>query len=157
MNESVSAASSTPLEGGSAAARAYREQLAREGTTLPAFVPGQLGEAGAESAESPNARRDERMKVNGRAQVRMPGTGSASGRMVDISLGGACVLMDDPLRAKTSCMLEIDVFHNGRRHMFTCPAVCIYAVLAAGKGFKVGFQFGARDRAATSALAALLG
>lgn len=157
MNESESAASLTPLEGGSAAARAYREQLAREGTTLPAFVPGQLGEAAAESAESPNARRDERVKVNGRAQVRMPGTGSASGRMVDISLGGACVLMDDPLRAKTSCMLEIDVFHNGRRHMFTCPAVCIYAVLAAGKGFKVGFQFGARDRAATSALAALLG
>lgn len=157
MNESVSAASTTPLEGGSAAARAYREQLAREGTALPAFVPGQLGEAAAEPAFSPNARRDERLKVNGRAQVRVLGTGSASGRMVDISRGGACVLMEDPLRAKTSCMLEIDVFHNGKRHAFAYPAVCVYAVLAAGKGFKVGFQFGAGDPAATAALAALLG
>lgn len=141
--------------GGSAAARAYREQLAREGRSAPIFVPSTPPTPGDVGFAS-NARRDERVKINGRAQIRVSGAGSASGRMVDISRGGACVLMEDPLRAKTSCLLEIDVFHKGKRHVFAYPAMCVYAVLAAGKGFKVGFQFGAGDRAATAALAALL-
>lgn len=156
MADPLFGSSLTDGNGGSEAARAYREQLAREGRSAPIFVPGSPS-VGRDNGLDTNARRDERVKVNGRARIRVPDAGSASGRMVDISLGGACVLMEDPLRAKTACLLEIDVFHNGRRHVFTCPAVCVYAVLAAGKGFKVGFQFGAVDRAATSALTALLG
>lgn len=141
--------------GGSAAARAYREQLAREGQVLPDFVPGQLaGPSAAVSGE--DARRDTRVKVSGRAMIRLAGGDRTSGRMVDLSRGGACVLMDDPLRTKTACTLEIDVFQTGKRQVFSCPAVCVYAVLAAGKGFKVGFQFGTCDAQARAAIASLL-
>ncbi len=156
MGESTTGEPVVSSEGGSAAARAYREQLAREGQSLPAFVPGQMGASNAEGTFHLNARRDERIKLNGRASVRLAGAPTLSGRMVDISQGGVCVLMDDPLRAKTTCTLEVDVFHKGKRQVFSCPAVCVYAVLAAGKGFKVGFQFGACDRVARSVLAALL-
>lgn len=157
MGESLTGEPVTNGGGGSAAARAYREQLAREGQSLSAFVPGQLGGGQAEGAVHVNARRDERVKINGRAWIRLAGAVTMSGRMVDLSQGGACVLMEDPVRAKSACTLEVDVFHNGKRQVFSCPAVCVYAVLAAGKGFKVGFQFGSCGSEARAVLAALLG
>lgn len=148
-----------PLAGGSSAGRAYREELARQGRTL--------GEANAQASTAPQptavpagqsveARAAERKKVSGRAHVTFPGSAAVTGKMIDISLTGACILMEDGLPSKRVCALEFDIFHGGKRYAFGAQAVSVYSVLASGKGFKVGFEFGPRGPAAQSAIAALV-
>ena len=78
------------------------------------------------------------------------------GKMLDISVTGACVLMDDMFPSRLGCVMEFDIFHDGRRHLFSTPAVSVYGVLASGKGFKVGFQFGASSQAASKSITELL-
>lgn len=103
-----------------------------------------------------DARGAERKKVSGRARVVFPGGNLRSGKMVDLSSSGACVLMEDPIPIKQTCTLECDVFQNGVRQVFNVPAVTAYGVLASGQGYKVGFQFEQPSAAASSAIAALL-
>ena len=94
--------------------------------------------------------------MNGRAQAVLPNGKAVAGKMVDISLTGACVLMEDMFPSRTRCVLEFDIFHNGRRQLFSTPAVSVYGVLASGKGFKVGFQFGPSSPAASKSIAELM-
>lgn len=141
--------------GGSAAAQAYKAQLAAEAAAstssaddepLPAPMP-----TGAD------ARTAERKKVSGRARIVLQGGGaSLVGKMVDISVSGACVLLDDMVPVKKVCTLECDIFQNGTRRMFSAPAVSVYGVLASGHGFKVGFQFGPRSSAALKTIADIM-
>lgn len=143
--------------GGSDAARAYREQLAREGVSLVAAQP--FGGAPAKAAGSSSvgeSRVAERKKVSGRARLVVVGAGSVVGKMVDLSLTGACVLMEDMFASKKTCILECDIFHQGKHYLFSTQAVSIYSVLASGKGFKVGFQFGPRTPAADKTIGMLL-
>lgn len=102
------------------------------------------------------ARTAERKKVAGRARVVVPGHDAVTGKMVDMSSSGACVLMDDLFPSKKGCVLECDVFRDGKHHLFSVPAISVYSVLASGKGFKVGFQFGAPGTAASKAIAAIV-
>lgn len=93
----------------------------------------------------------------GRARVVLQGADSAlSGKMVDMSLTGACVLIDAAVPIKKMCTLECDIFQNGSRHLFTVPALLVYSVLASGHGFKVGFQFGPTSPAALKTISDLL-
>lgn len=94
--------------------------------------------------------------MNGRARVVLPSGEAVTGKMVDLSLTGACVMLDDMLPSRVACVLEFDIFHGGRRHVFNTPAVSVYGVLASGGGFKVGFQFGASSRAASKSIAELV-
>lgn len=103
-----------------------------------------------------DARMTERKKVSGRARVVFAGGNQRAGKMVDLSVSGACVLLDAPLPVKQSCTLECDVFQNGARQVFSVPAVTMYGVLASGQGYKVGLHFGQPDAAARNAIAALL-
>lgn len=149
----------THQTGGSAAARAYRAELERKGLSPgPSTVEVSAGPQSnaAPVAASGEARAAERRKVGGRASVVVPGSAIASGKMIDISLTGACILMEGALPSKKVCTLDFDIFHGGKRYEFSAQAVSVYAVLASGKGFKVGFQFGPRGPAAQSAIAALV-
>lgn len=146
--------------GGSAAGRAYREQLAREGTTLEAPPSDMapltgLGDLGPNPNGS-EARVAERRKVIGRARLTFGGNQVANGKMVDISATGACVLMEDMQPSKKVAMLECDIFHNGKRHTFGLQVVTVYGVLVSGKGFKIGVQFGPRSPVVAKILDELL-
>lgn len=147
--------------GGSEAARAYREQLARQGAnpgaapapaTAPTPAPVQPGAA----AMAGEARAAERKKVSGRARLVVAGSEPVIGKMLDLSLTGACVLMEDMIPSKKMCTLECDIFHDGKRYLFSVQAVSVYGVLASGKGFRVGFQFGPCTPAAAKAIGMLL-
>lgn len=150
-----------PGTGGSAAGQAYREELARQGKSVESALED-LSAATATKPPAPKppgeARAAERKKVNGRARVVVAGAGAGAvmGKMVDISLTGACVMLDDMFPSKKNCVLEFDIFHGGQRHLFSVQALSVYGVLASGKGFKVGFQFGSQTAAASKSIAALV-
>lgn len=144
----------SPFGGGSAAGQALREQLAKD-AAAKAAVGGEP--VAAPFTRPSDARTAERKKVVGRARMVLQGGALArSGKMVDMSLTGACVLMEDMLAVKQPCTLECDIFLNGARKVFSVPAVSVYCVLASGHGFKVGFQFGARSPAASKTIADIL-
>jgi len=158
----VSVVPSPPGGVGSAAGQAYREQLVREKATGAATAetdPGAATDIGrpAPFNRGSDARAAERKKVSGRARiVVMVGGADVSGKLIDMSSTGACILMDDMLPVKKVCTLECDIFQNGTRHVFSVQAVLVYGVLARGHGFKVGFQFGPRSPAALKTIAAIL-
>jgi hypothetical protein len=148
-----------PQTGGSAAGRAYRAELARQGISVADATVGVSAQAQPNAAlvgGNGEARAAERKKVAGRASVVFPGGAVVTGKMIDISLTGACILMEEALPSKRVCALEFDIFHAGKRYVFNTQAVSVYAVLASGKGFKIGFQFGPRGPAAQAAIAALV-
>ncbi len=103
-----------------------------------------------------DARVAERKKVSGRARVVFAGGNQRAGKMIDMSVTGACVLMDESVPVKQACSLECDIFQNGVRQVFTVAAVSVYGVLASGQGYKVGFHFGTPGAAAAITIAALL-
>jgi hypothetical protein len=166
------------LEGGSSAGRAYREQLAKEGVVLaplptaapsaavatPGAASGAAPAAAAPTAPAPGepatantreARAAERKKVTGRVRLVLPG-GVVAGKLVDMSLSGVGILMEDVFPNKVVCTLECNVFRDGKHQNFSAPAVSVYGVLVRGKGFSVGFQFGPRSPAATQTIEAIL-
>jgi PilZ domain len=158
--ETVGSASMSGGGGGSAAAQAYRQQLTQEGRSLDAAAPvaatAPPAAQAAVQAGSIEARAAERKKVPGRVRVLLSGGTLVVGKMVDISLTGACIMLDDVFPSKRTCTLECDIFYMGTRHLFNAPAVSVYGILVAGKGFKVGFQFGPISEVTRKSIAALV-
>lgn len=136
--------------GGSAAAQAFRAEVERQGT--PAAQPPQPVSTG----QLKDGRAMERKRIGGRARVVRAGADAVVGKMYDISETGACILLDSMLPTKAACMLEIEIFHDGKRHLFTTQAQAVYGIFSSGKGFKVGFQFGPRSPEASKSIAALM-
>ncbi len=111
----------------------------------------------SEGKDGKEARAAIRKRFPGRARI----TGDASGRFVigkiyDVSSTGASVIVDDMLPWKKVVKLDIDIFHNGRRFVFTVQAVPVYSVLVSGSGYKFGFQFGPPTPEASKTLGALM-
>ena len=173
MNDDFLTAQVAPsaTSGGSAASQAYREQLERDTAASAAAAESEAAAAAKRARTTPtddvakpapfvlgsDARAAERKKVGGRARIAVSGaTGSLGGKMIDISLTGACILLDNVFPTKKVCTLECDIFQNGKRHAFQVQAVSVYGVLASGHGFKVGFQFGPRSPAVQKTIAELL-
>jgi hypothetical protein len=147
-----------PVFGGGHAAQAFRLQQAREGVLTPAAAHATVAAALGKGATnlSPDARAAERKIVNGRARLSANGAPSVTGKLVDISLTGACILMEEMPAVKKIGTLDCDIFHNGQRYLLQVQALCVYGVLAGNRGFKVGYQFGPRSHEAEKTLAALL-
>ena len=154
--------STVAAAGGSPAAQAFKEQLAKE----EAAAGGVSDERISASVSAPgtfqpppgnrDARAAERKKVNGRAKLILGGTLICNARMVDVSATGACVTVEDLIPGKKVYNLEFDIFHNGRRYVFAVQAVPVYSVLVSGKGYKVGFQFGPRSPETAKSLGDLM-
>ena len=130
--------------GGSHAGKAFREQMGQEDKPAPPPAP-----PGKET------RAAIRKLVSGRARFTWSG-GAMSGKMIDLSTAGACVLTEDMVPFKRVGTLECDIFHNGKRCAFSAPAVCVYSVLAGSKGVKVGFQFGPQSAPVSSTIAEIM-
>jgi hypothetical protein len=87
-----------------------------------------------------NKRSSERLKVNGRAKAMNSAGAIFQGKIVDISMTGVSVLMDDKPAIKEMVTLDCNIFQNGQPHVFQTKAMTVYAILSNGQ-FKVGFQF----------------
>ena len=143
---------STSTGGGSAAGQAYREDMARKGEAVPDTA---VAAAPATTAQK-DARASVRKKVSGKARIAFPGSTSRTGKLVDLSEQGVCVLMDDSMPHKTVCTLECDIFQGGKHVRFSTPVLSVYSVLASGMGFKIGFQWGALDARAAESIQSLM-
>lgn len=149
----------TPDPGANTVGRAYRAELMNENQPIAAVTADAHG-VNSPKPSSPahrsDARAAQRKRVNGRARVLRNGMQPVAGKMVDISQTGACVILDELPPSKVACVLEFDIFHDGKRYAFSAPAETIYGIYSSGKGFKVGFQFGPCGPQATQCVNALV-
>lgn len=98
----------------------------------------------------------ERKMVNGKAQIALGSGFSVGGKLVDLSEGGVCVMLDDPVTIKKVCNISCNIFQNGKSYAFSLASVVAYCVLVSGRGYKVGFQFGPRSPAVAQTIADVL-
>lgn len=113
--------------------------------------------AGASSsgATRQEARAAKRFPCSGRAKILTNSGRSIDGRMFDISMTGASVLLEDRVVFNGRCTITISVYKAGVLHHFQVQARFVHASLAGQTGFKHGFEFEKPDGAATKSLAAL--
>ncbi len=162
MSDTTQVHAAESSSGGSESLKAFRAILAAEaaaGIAHPKSVDtaALLKSEGAASAKTGiEARAAERKLVNGRVRVTLGGGTVIMGKMLDVSMLGASLMLEDLLAVRKTCTLDCDIFHSGKRYVFSVPALSVHAVLVSGKGFKVGFQFGPRTPAATQTLEDLL-
>ena len=148
--------------GGSPAAQAFKEQLAKEESAAGGVGDERISASvtAPGTFQAPPGSRDgraaDRKKVNGRAKLALGSALVCNARMVDVSSTGACVTVEDLIPGKKVYNLEFDIFHNGRRYLFAVQGVPVYSVLVSGKGYKVGFQFGPRSPETAKALGDLM-
>ena len=114
------------------------------------FIPSE-GKAGKDARAAVRKRFPGKARISGDASGRF-----VSGKIFDVSMTGASVVIDDVLPWKKVVKLEIDIFHNGKRFVFMVQAVLVYSVLVSGSGYKFGFQFGPPTPEASKTLGALM-
>lgn len=103
----------------------------------------------------PDERAAKRYPCSGRAKVLTSSGRSIDGRMFDVSMTGASVLLEDRVSFNGRCTITVSVYKGGTLHHFQVTARFVHASLAGQSGFKHGFGFDAPDAAATKSLAAL--
>ena len=141
-----------PQSGGSAASQAMRAELAKQDLT-----PEATSSPAPKAASLPDVRAAARKKVSGRANIGFAnGQPSLIGKMMDVSLTGACVMLDQMVPPKSVCTLECSIFQEGKRFVFRCQAVTVYGVLVGGQGFKIGVVFGPMDASTAETVKALV-
>lgn len=135
--------------GGSAAGQAYRAEM-EQAATAQALAVASAPKANVE------ARTATRKKLGGRVRLTFDVGTPTEAKMIDMSVTGVCLLVEQMVHAKTPCTLACNIFHNGKAYVFSLRAIAVYSVLASGQGFKVGFQFGAHDASTAAQLGALM-
>jgi hypothetical protein len=106
-------------------------------------------------ANRQDERTAKRYPCSGRAKILTAKGRSIDGRMFDISMTGASLLLEDRIPFDAPCTITISVYKGGVLHHFQVHARFVHASLAGQTGFKHGFEFQGLDNAATQALAAL--
>ena len=125
-----------------------------------AITPFGESNAGAPGSDKAGANRQDgraakRYPCSGRAKILTSAGRSIDGRMFDISMTGASLLLEDRITFEGGCTITISVYKAGTLHHFQVRARFVHASLAGQTGFKHGFEFDAPDQSATKALAAL--
>lgn len=98
-----------------------------------------------------------RFPCNGRAKVLTSAGQTVDGRMFDISLLGASVMLECHLTRERRCTITVSVFKAGKLHHFQVQATLMHSSLAGQRGFKHGFEFDKPDSNAAKALVGLTG
>lgn len=104
------------------------------------LLSGSIG-GGTTFASQKDSRNETRRKFAGKVKVSLNGQLVNAGRMFDISMTGVSVILETII-PKKAYTLEVDIFHDGKRYLFTVQGVPLYNILVSGKGYKIGFQFG---------------
>lgn len=111
--------------------------------------------AGKPGASRQDERAAKRYPCSGRAKILTSAGRAVDGRMFDISMTGASVLLEDRIQFAGRCTMTISVYRGGVLHHFQVTARFVHASLAGQNGFKHGFEFETPDASATKALATL--
>ncbi|CAB4130067.1 PilZ domain containing protein [uncultured Caudovirales phage] len=148
---------------GSPAAREFKEQLAKEESSLenlgenkPLDMNSAIMSIPPDKAATKESRTAVRKKVSGRARIRGVGDALFQGKMMDISMTGASVLCEEIVPTRKILEIEVDIFHEGRKCYFVAQAIAVYHVLVGSKGYKIGLQFGPLSSAAKQSLGDLM-
>jgi c-di-GMP-binding flagellar brake protein YcgR len=89
------------------------------------------------------------------ALVALPGIAPIKARMIDVSLGGICVVLAGQLPVGQPCMVAFDPTINGKPKRITASVRVIYSILGTD-GFRTGLQFVELDAENNKSLAALM-
>ena len=95
--------------------------------------------------------------LHGRAQVMLPDQRVIAGHSQEISLGGVCLLLDDPIPDGSLCTLRFEMLVNGKLSIIIAPSKSVYGVFASHGGFRSWFSFSEQDTQRTALIKALLG
>lgn len=152
MSDTPAQVSESPSEGASLAA-----QEALQGQSASAEVGAATPAVDAPPAPARiTPRLAERKVVSGKAQITIGSGFSVGGKLIDLSEGGVCAMLDDPITIKKVCNISCNIFQNGKSYKFSLPSVVAYCVLVSGRGYKVGFQFGPRSPGVAQTIADVL-
>jgi c-di-GMP-binding flagellar brake protein YcgR len=88
--------------------------------------------------------------------VALPGIAPIKAKMIDVSLGGICVLLPGQLPVGQPCMIAIDTPINGKPRRITAAVRVIYSILSGTDGFRTGLQFVELDAENNRSLAELM-
>jgi hypothetical protein len=111
----------------------------------------------SENKPGREARAAIRKKFPGKARIAGDNSGKyVFGKVFDVSSSGVSVIIEDMLPWKKVVKIDIDIFHNGKRFVFSMQAVPVYNILVSGSGYKCGFQFGPPTPEAQKTLGALM-
>jgi hypothetical protein len=152
MSDTSDQIGESPRDGASPAAKEFQEGQAAVASADRVAATG-LDAASTPLAEAPpriTQRLAERKLVSGKLQITM------DGKLVDLSEGGVCAMLDDPITIKKVCHITCNIFQNGKSYKFSLPSVVAYCVPVSGRGYKVGFQFGPRSAAVAQTIADVL-
>jgi c-di-GMP-binding flagellar brake protein YcgR len=89
------------------------------------------------------------------ALVALPGITPVKAKMIDVSLGGICVLLAGQLPVGQPCMVAFDPTINGKPRRITASVRVIYSILG-NDGFRTGLQFVELDAENNKSLAELM-
>lgn len=103
------------------------------------------------------ARDSARYPLRGRVQLALPDASVLSGHAVDISIGGLCAVLDEPIALGCTYLVRFEMDINGQIHVVTAQAQAVYGVFASQGGFRVGLAFKQDDRQRTALIALLAG
>ena len=81
-----------------------------------------------------------RKLIRSRAKVGLENGPTLSGRTVDISMTGICVMVDGPINPGHVCMIAFEATVQGKPMMVTVMAKTVYSICGRD-GFRTGFQF----------------
>ena len=105
------------------------------------LLSGSIGGGTTIIGGNKDSRSEVRKKFAGKVKVSLNGQLVNAGRLFDISMTGVSVIVENII-PKKAYTLEVDVFHDGKRYLFTVQGVPLYNILVSGRGYKIGFQFG---------------
>ena len=103
-------------------------------------------------ASKEDGRNAARKKATGRVKFAVNNKLAGEGKLVDISISGAAIILDVPITGVRSCLIQIDSFTKGKRFVITGPAIIVFSVLSGHHGQKLGITWGSLDPASTLAL-----
>lgn len=90
------------------------------------------------------------------AKVMAQGGQPLTGRTVDLSMGGVCLLLPEELRKGMPCAISFEVPIHGEMRRFSGLGRVAYCVLSGTDGFRTGLQFMQLDAANTKILNQLM-
>lgn len=86
------------------------------------------------------------------ARVALNGAKPISGRSMDISIGGASIMVPEALPLNASCLVGLEPSINGKLVRLVLKARVAYCSCIGTEGFRIGFQFLQLDEAAMRTL-----
>jgi c-di-GMP-binding flagellar brake protein YcgR len=124
-------------------------------TEIHEFLTAELPKSPRDLA-LPERRIAQRNSLSLRANLTIPGRSILPGRILDISRGGASMIMPFELSSGQQCYIDFELEACGDTSAFHIAAEVRYSVELDKRRFRVGLRFGEMDEKTTALIDALL-